>query len=561
MSHLNIVRPLLHVPQTKPLDARQVKNNAGGFVYKTSDVARLERFIVLGSAEGTYYVSQKALTIDNASHTLEMIGRDGLGVVRIVLDISLAGRAAKQDTGIFVLALCAAYGNEATRKAAFAALPRVCRTHRTLFTFLNYVEQHRGWGRGLRDAMANWYLSKDVEQMAHQMVKYRQGRFPRKNGQDRIWNARNIMRIAHPLVKADDTARRTLIDWAKGKPDQEAIKSHDSLALVAAFEEAWLADISDARKIELCGTLTHEMIPDAWKSDRDVWEALLQNMLPEAMLRNLAVMTRVGLLIPRSDATKLAVERLTNAELLRNKRLHPAKFLTALGIYGTGGEGGRSKASAFIPTPEIVDALDAAFYLAFPNVEPTGKRNFIGLDVSGSMSSPSSAFGVSCKDAAVAMALVQVAIEDQVDVFGFTSDGGGYTRGKSSLVRVPMKPGHRMSDVTKMTDKIPFGGTDCSLPMLHALENNLKVDTFQIYTDSETAHGKIHPMKALQMYREKSGIDAKLVVCALAATEFTIADPDDAGALDVVGFDSNVPLLIGDFSRGAKAPEKPLSRD
>ena len=36
------------VPQTEPLDSRQVLNNAGGFVYKIDDMARLRRFLILG---------------------------------------------------------------------------------------------------------------------------------------------------------------------------------------------------------------------------------------------------------------------------------------------------------------------------------------------------------------------------------------------------------------------------------------------------------------------------------------------------------------------------------
>ena len=37
---------------------------------------------------------------------------------------------------------------------------------------------------------------------------------------------------------------------------------------------------------------------------------------------------------------------------------------------------------------------------------------------------------------------------------------------------------------------IPFGRTDAALPMLWALENKVKADTFVIYTDSETWYGK-----------------------------------------------------------------------
>jgi 60 kDa SS-A/Ro ribonucleoprotein len=36
----------------------------------------------------------------------------------------------------------------------------------------------------------------------------------------------------------------------------------------------------------------------------------------------------------------------------------------------------------------------------------------------------------------------------------------------------------------------------------------------------------------------------------MASNGFSIADPDDAGMLDVVGFDSAVPQVIADFGAG-----------
>jgi 60 kDa SS-A/Ro ribonucleoprotein len=56
--------------------------------------------------------------------------------------------------------------------------------------------------------------------------------------------------------------------------------------------------------------------------------------------------------------------------------------------------------------------------------------------------------------------------------------------------------------------------------------------------------------QALKDYRKAMGIDAKLIVVGITATDFSIADPEDAGMLDVVGFDSAVPQVIGDFIRG-----------
>ena len=96
---------------------------------------------------------------------------------------------------------------------------------------------------------------------------------------------------------------------------------------------------------------------------------------------------------------------------------------------------------------------------------------------------------------------------------------------------------------------MPFGGTDCALPMLYALERGIAADAFIIYTDSETWAGVIHPAVALKQYRERTGIPARLVVVGMVANGFSIADPNDAGMLDVVGFDTATPAVIADFIR------------
>ena len=92
-----------------------------------------------------------------------------------------------------------------------------------------------------------------------------------------------------------------------------------------------------------------------------------------------------------------------------------------------------------------------------------------------------------------------------------------------------------------------MGNTDCAQPMLYTHKKNLKVDTFIIYTDCETWCGKIHPDQALRKYRKASGIDAKLIVVAMTSNGFTLADPNDAGMLDMVGFDSAAPEIIRQF--------------
>ena len=79
------------------------------------------------------------------------------------------------------------------------------------------------------------------------------------------------------------------------------------------------------------------------------------------------------------------------------------------------------------------------------------------------------------------------------------------------------------------------------------MDKKMPVDCFLILTDSETWAGTVHPVEALRQYRQKMGIPAKLVVVAMVSNGFSIADPNDAGMLDVVGFDTAVPQLLADF--------------
>ncbi|GIL78756.1 hypothetical protein Vretimale_347 [Volvox reticuliferus] len=136
--------PLLEqpdIPQSEPLNENQVCNNAGGFVFKIDNFSRLRRFVILGSNGNNYYISDKQLGIENCECVLELLAEGhGLRVVEEVTRISKEGRAPRQSPGILVLAVCARLGDLATRRAALAALPAVCRTASTLFEFVQYCK-------------------------------------------------------------------------------------------------------------------------------------------------------------------------------------------------------------------------------------------------------------------------------------------------------------------------------------------------------------------------------------------------------------------------------------
>ena len=121
--------------------------------------------------------------------------------------------------------------------------------------------------------------------------------------------------------------------------------------------------------------------------------------------------------------------------------------------------------------------------------------------------------------------------------------------GESGITPVALSPRMRLDSVIAKVRAIPMGGTDCALPMVWACRNQLRVSAFVTYTDSETWAGNIHPAQALAQYRAEFVGNAKAVVVGMTSNGFTLADPNDRGMLDVVGFDTSVPAVISDFVR------------
>ena len=118
------------------------------------------------------------------------------------------------------------------------------------------------------------------------------------------------------------------------------------------------------------------------------------------------------------------------------------------------------------------------------------------------------------------------------------------------MIRTRLSTKWRLDDITQRTRAIPMGGTDCALPMVWARRNKLRVSAFVTYTDSETWAGNIHPAQALRQYQDEFVGNAKAVVVGMTSNGFTLADPNDRGMLDVVGFDTSVPAVRSDFVRG-----------
>ena len=517
-------------PQTAPIPGREaemVRNEAGGFAFPVDDWVRLDRFLILGSEGGAYYATERQLTLENAACVLRCVQEDGARTVARIALVSQSGRAPKNDPALLALAIAAKRGDDLTRAAALEALPQVARTSTHLFAFAEVLEQLGGWGRGTRRAVAAWYRDRDLDALQYQAVKYRQ-----RNG----WTHADMLRLAHAQPPTPDHDR--LFRWiVKGEVPEDMAR----LRLLEGFTRVQAAkSAKEAAHIVADFRLPREAVPTEYLDAIEVWEALLTDMPITAMIRNLATMTRVGLLTPRATATKDVVERIGDRARLRAGRVHPMAVLIAMRTYAAG-RGLRGRHS-WEPVQKVVDALDAAFYTTFENVEPTGKRVLVAVDCSGSMSGGAVAGvrGLSPREAAAAMALIALRTEPNAEVLGFTIN----------VKDLRISPRKRLDDATQAIGSVAKGeGTDCSIPMRWAAARKADFDAFTIYTDGQTWAGPQHPVQAIAAYRGARVHDAKMVSVAFVGYGSTVVDGTDAGMLDVVGFDTAAPMLIADFLR------------
>lgn len=542
--------------QLDRVDPRQVKNSAGGYSFSVGPFERLERFLILGTMGGSYYATERELTRESARIVRECLDREPVRTVQTIVDVSQWGRAPKQEPGLLALAIGASHPKPDVRGLVLPALPLVCRTASTLMAWLEMTVAMRGWGAGLQGALADWYTRLSSDDLAYQTLKYRQ-----RNG----WTHRDILRKAHIPHARFSPKSQALVRWIIAGPtelEERIIKrSHSGRheqqppvgeppELVGAFETLWgLTESGDGLSLacELIRRhrMPHEMVPDRFKQSPAIWEALMEHMPMGALVRNLGKLSAVGVLTSGSHAVACVVERLSSMEAIRRARLHPMAFLIAQGVYRQG-HGDKGKLT-WKPVDVIADELEHSFYRAFGNVEPTGKALWLCLDVSGSMQSGtvSGAPNLPPARAAAALALVTLKAEPSAKVFGF-----GHR-----FHPIEMDPSWSLERAT-LAVNLPFESTNCSLPILEAHRRQEKVDGFAVFTDAETWWKDIHPHSALELYRKAMDVPARLAVVGMVGSAFTIANPDDAGMMDFVGFDAHAPTLMSDFFRGKREREK-----
>ena len=230
-----------------------------------------------------------------------------------------------------------------------------------------------------------------------------------------------------------------------------------------------------------------------------------------ALIRNLATMTRVGVLAPGSAGTAQSSRSSATRERLRKARVHPIAVLAALRTYaaGHGARGGtRGARCARSSTRSTRRSTRLSTTSSRPASAAAGARR-VRLDGLGPVAGVP---GLTPRVASAAMALVTAATEPRPrDRRLLRRDGrlrrAADSRAASGSDAAGDQPAPAARRRGPAVSDLPFGGTDCALPMLWAQAQEREVDMFVVYTDTRPGPGGAPGAGAARVPRE-TGIAA-----------------------------------------------------
>ena len=562
------------------------------FCYTVSIEEYIRRILILGTIKNKYNSTTNKLDPEAELYIKTQIELgNGQQILTIVEDIYISGRAPKQDMTFMIHALLCRTTDIVLRKNALELLKKY-RTLSQIYlwkTFhadiLNDGVKSKGYGRAVKRVINQWILSQSAKQLAYQVTKYQQ------RGK---WGITHIMQCAHPKTGSGDD--RIFINKITGTPYvkkikqpsidatttdlvlrytiygyEEMVKLASKYNLLETNEFKYLTainwaktckDLNDENILTLIENiqsfeLTREQISTESLGILDVQKALLVNkdktkitMPFTALLRNLSNLTRLGVFEDR-EILELVLKHFNNQEIIIKARIHPVNILLAWFTYRTG-YSDLSK-HTWIPNLEIINILEKMFYLSFKTIEPTGKRICILIDASGSMTSPSVCKAITNAEAAAVLAMTISRAEAntkqpvQHTFYLFTSKKYNNVK-DAGLTNVSdlIHSKATFTEVLSAVQRSDWASTDISLGITEAIKFKQMYDAFIVITDNDVNSG-IKPSDALKQYRDIMKIDAKLAVIATQGSDISIADPNDKGMMDFVGFDTHAPKMLQEF--------------
>ncbi len=337
---------------------------------RNDDWGQLDRFILLGSnhiRRDPYRM--EPFSMEQHHWIYRLIDQHGEYVIQRLLMLQEHYLCHQPSLTILVAVACT-NSHEATRHLSLSLLPKLLPTVAQLCFFTSIVRQLRGWGRQLRRHLALWFETIPVEKLALQAIKYNH-----RYG----WSLRDLIRISHP--RTNESCRQMLINWIL-HPDHPHIAELASrnFRLIQGKLLAFKQEHNPEQLAALIRRyrLPREAIPTSALVHKIIWQSLLPDMPIHAMLRQLSLMTHLGLLTPHSGATHYVNHIIQRINKTPDMLMHPSHLLTAATYYKQGYSYIHQR--HWTPISSIIEHLYTKFIESLQYIESTKEIITIIID-------------------------------------------------------------------------------------------------------------------------------------------------------------------------------------
>jgi 60 kDa SS-A/Ro ribonucleoprotein len=493
-------------------------NDAGGTAYQLSDEHALAQYAVTGALGGTFYACAET----QLAKTLELAAKVS---PRFLAQVAVYARekGLMKDMPALLLAILSTRDIELT-KAVFS---RVCDDAKMVKNFVQIIRSgqvgRKSLGSALKRQVQTFLESRTSEQLFKAVV-----------GSDP--SLADVIRMVHPKPK--NKARGNFYRYLIGKELTKA-QFKTLPEEVQAYENFKTDPTGPVPEVPF-------MLLTNLKLNTAQYREVAENMSWSALRQNLNALSKHGVFKDKK-AVKAAVEKLSDAELVRKAKAFPFQLFSAYQA---------TLANTEVPR-EIANALQDAMDASLANIPEVDGEMVVAVDNSGSMSAAatgsrgSATSTVSCLDAAALMGSALLRRNpNQVELMAFnTAVYRGNFNGRDSV----------LTNANKLR-QLPGGGTDCSCVLKDLNAKNAKgISTVIILSDNESwvdsqgqgvggYYGGRRGTETMKQWNEfrKRNPKAKLVCIDIApnGTAQTVDRPD---ILNVGGFSDSVFTVVDLF--------------
>jgi 60 kDa SS-A/Ro ribonucleoprotein len=510
------------------LPRASTRNEAGGVAYTLTPKHALAQVAATGCFGNTFYA-----TAENQLDQLKtLIAQVDDNVFLAKLAVYARERAYMKDMPAALLVVLSKRDTQLLHRV-FGRVVDNGRVLRTLFQMVRSGQFGRtSFSSSLQRALQRWLNEASVGKLLSASI-----------GSDP--SLRDVLRMACPTPT--DNARRALFGWLTDKPVEKwaPATEADLPALVQSLIAYRKAESAELQAL-LLGDLSvrWDLLADAARGPL-VWKAIARQMGPQALRMNLNTLLRHEVFGKHGTDVGLieyVAARLADADDIRRSRQFPYQFLTA--YLNTADD---------VPQP-IKAALQQAAEIACGNTPELPGRVLIGLDVSGSMSSPVT--GHRGHGATTKMRCVDVAALFAAAILRRNPDSV-VVPFDTSAYQAKVDPQDSILSLAQRLAKYGGGGTDCSLPLREANTRfeHRRFAGAVLVSDNESwvgtgRHGSTAVMTEWQRFvanQRKLGVMNPKLVCIDLQPYTTTQALERTDILNVGGFSDAVFNVVASF--------------